>query len=183
MKNKYVILLIGGSGCGKDTCGRALEAKGWIGVKSYTTRPPRFAGENTHTFISEKEFDNLVDIVAFTTFDKYRYAATKSQVEQCDYYIIDPAGARRMMETWNNPNVTLVPVYLDASENLRRSRMLGRGDSPSAVYRRLEHDTSAFSEEQIDFIRLRIDVGPQTNIAEEVIELRRRLVDMKKGRL
>lgn len=66
-------------------------------IKSYTTRKPRFADENTHEFCSKEEFDEFDDIIAFTCINNEYYGARASQFDlesknHFDIYIVDPKG-------------------------------------------------------------------------------------------
>ena len=83
MKNIY--LIVAPSGAGKTTVTELLETNyGFKSIQSYTTRPPRYDGETGHIFVSDKDFDKLTDIVAFTEFAGNRYCATAQQVEEND---------------------------------------------------------------------------------------------------
>ena len=55
---KNIILLMGESGSGKTTLSKLLQIQhGWHDISSYTTRPPRYAGELGHIFITNEEFE------------------------------------------------------------------------------------------------------------------------------
>ena len=56
MKNFY--LVVGLLGAGKDSLINAVQKTIPMKLlKSYTTRPPRYNGEDTHTFINKEEYD------------------------------------------------------------------------------------------------------------------------------
>lgn len=56
MSNIPFIILVGKSGSGKSSIAAALASNyGFKEIKTYTTRPPRFEGEDTHTFV-DKDF-------------------------------------------------------------------------------------------------------------------------------
>lgn len=66
-------------------------------ISSYTTRKPRFSGEDTHSFCSKEEFENFDDIIAFTSINGEYYGARRSQFNlddknHIDLYIVDPKG-------------------------------------------------------------------------------------------
>lgn len=42
--------------------------------------------------MTDEEFDKLTNIVAYTEFKGYRYCATQQQIDDADFYIIDPRG-------------------------------------------------------------------------------------------
>ena len=87
------LFIIGRSGRGKDTLANYLaDKKGMKVLKSYTTREPKFEGEDSHIFISEDEVDNYPNKVASTVLNDTIYFATQEQYDDSDIYIIDPYG-------------------------------------------------------------------------------------------
>ena len=145
MKDKYIVLIVGESGSGKSTiCDELTKRYGLKQVKSYTTRPRRSENEDGHTFISEKEFEKLENICAYTYFDKHRYCATKEQVDNSDLYIIDPYGVEYFMEHYNGYKIPMV-VYIHADKCIRRHRMEKRGDSMYKIKQRITNDELAFA--------------------------------------
>ena len=69
---KIVFLVIGRSGCGKDTLVNYMCQKyGLKKLKSYTTRPQRPNEEDTHIFISPEDVQKYQDdIIAYTEIKK-----------------------------------------------------------------------------------------------------------------
>lgn len=148
MKNN-LILIVGKSGCGKSTIANKLEKDyGMKSVKSYTTRPIRINDsndKNTHTFITDDEYDNLSSIIASTEFNGYRYATTQEQLDECDTYVIDLKGINELLMKYRGSKRFKV-VYLDCDVLTRNNRMVHRGDLHSKVLERIEHDAVAFAE-------------------------------------
>lgn len=145
-----VILLIGESGSGKNTVQDNLERLyGCVPLLSYTTRPKRTPDENTHTFVTMEEFEQIVKnetVVAFTNFDGNLYCATDKQLEQSDVYIIDVKGLQTLLDLKFEKaiDIPFVTVYLQVPEEERIKRMKKRGDSKQAIKQRIEHDRIAF---------------------------------------
>lgn len=145
-----VILLIGESGSGKNTVQDNLEKLyGCVPLLSYTTRPKRTPDENTHTFVTMEEFEQIVKnekVVAFTNFDNNLYCATDKQLEQSDVYIIDVKGLQNLLDLKFEKaiDIPFVTVYLQVPEEERIKRMKKRGDSKQAIKQRIEHDRIAF---------------------------------------
>ena len=100
----------------------------WTKVVSYTTRKPRFDGENTHLFVSKDEFDKLINKVAYTNRNGVEYCATQKQVDNADIYVIDPPGIDYFFEHYNGYRVPIV-VWLTIDEQIRQGRVLERSNS------------------------------------------------------
>ena len=67
--NDTLYLIVGKSGSGKDTViNKVCELFNYTKVISYTTRPMRTPDENTHIFVTDKDFNMAKDIVAYTRF-------------------------------------------------------------------------------------------------------------------
>ena len=110
-------LIVGRTSHGKDYLRKILEDSfGWTFVKSRTTRPPRFDGEDTHIFITDEEADNTPEseIIAKTQIGNYRYFATKEDLEKADGYIIDPNGVNYLCEKC--PDEWFQIIYIDADK-------------------------------------------------------------------
>lgn len=119
-------LIVGRSGTGKDTLANFLVAKGLRMLKSYTTRPRRYEGEDTHEFITPEEATKKTHKVATTVINGYEYFATQEQLDQCDIYIIDPHGLYELVE--NCPMTTFHIVHLTADPAILRERAINRAD-------------------------------------------------------
>ena len=168
--SKEILLLMGRSGSGKSTIADILERKySKTMLRSYTTRPPRF-NDDTHIFISEHEFQHLEDIVAYTEFDGYRYAATTQQVNESDVYVIDPVGVKTFKENYRGLKKPIV-VYLDVSPDECVNRMEQRGNSTISIMQRVTFDKTVF--DNIDDICDYIIPNNTDNINDTVNRIRR----------
>lgn len=142
--NRYVLLIVGKSGSGKSAlCEYMEKTYGLKQVKSYTTRPCRGLEDNTHTFITDEEFDKLTDMCAYTVFDGNRYCATSKQVDESDLYVIDPAGIEYFLREYRGKKIPIV-INIEATESMCIKRMYERGDDPDDITRRVQHDRDAF---------------------------------------
>lgn len=142
--SQTIALLIGPSGSGKTTVADALSKTYTLQqIYSYTTRPPRSENEIGHVFLSEEEFDELEDYVAYTEFNGYRYCATAQQVEECDLYVVDVDGAQYFKAAYNGDKIPVV-FYFDVPSVVLQQRMLQRGDDKLEVLKRLSHDKEKF---------------------------------------
>lgn len=119
-------------------------------LESYTTRPKRTPDEKGHIFVNDLEFEKYKDdLCAYTEFDGYKYWATNKQVDECDIYIIDPAGVEYFKTQYKGDKYPLT-IELLADKKTRRQRMFNRGDSKKDVERRLKHDKAAFKDFNAD---------------------------------
>ena len=132
--------IVGPSGSGKTTIVDRLKSYGFKAPDSYTTRPKRFENETGHTFISDEEYEQLKNKVAYTIFNGYKYCVTKEMLDGCDLYVIDPDG----VETLKKHNVQFKVIGLMLNSDQCKQRMLTRGDSEEVVNQRLIHDEPIF---------------------------------------
>lgn len=142
---KPIILLVGASGSGKNTIQDIMIQKhGLKPLLSYTTRNKRYPEEQTHTFITEKEYNHIKEtekIIAYTYYQNNHYFATEQQLEEADIYIIDIEGIKYLKEHSDLPYIVF---YLDVSELERIHRMRHRGDSTQQIQERLKIDRKVF---------------------------------------
>ena len=129
-----IFLIVGCSGSGKTTITEQLEQKyGLKSIQSYTTRPPRYDGETGHTFISNEEFDKLVDICGYTEFAGNRYCSTAEQVENNDLYVIDPNGIDYCMKSYKGNKIPKV-IFISSDLTTRYERMVRRAEVKGSTY-------------------------------------------------
>jgi len=142
MKNIY--LICGASGAGKTRITSELIKKYNLkNLQSYTTRPKRELNEYGHMFVTDKEFDELKDIVAYTYYRGNKYGATTEQVNNSDLYVIEPEGIRFFKEKYHGDKGIKI-IAIDASVDLRILRMKLRGDSDEQIDQRVKVDTAIF---------------------------------------
>lgn len=142
-----IILLVGKSGSGKTTVSKELEKEGFKKVPSYTTRPKRTPNEGGYIFVTPDMFDGVRGtLCSYTKFDGYEYGATVQVIDQSDLFIVDPAGVAFFKDKYTGKKTPYV-VFLDAPDELRKKRMIERGDSLDAVRSRLISDNKVFSDE------------------------------------
>lgn len=138
---KPLYLFVGPSGSGKTTIVDELECKyRYKCLQSYTTRPQRHENEYGHIFISDEEFDNLENIVAYTEYHGYRYCATEELLNESDLYVVDCDGVETLLNKYSNTERLICIFYFDTTVSTRISRMLDRGDSDMQIVSRLHND-------------------------------------------
>lgn len=150
---RSLLLVLGASGSGKTTLCAELEKRyGLKSIPSYTTRKPRFDGEQGHTFITEDEFDKLKDILAYAKTDNCRYAVTKEMLENENYsvYVVDTSGLLYLYDHYRGDR-PLISVFIDSDVYDRFNRMVSREDDRTyeekvkAALTRIEHDSIEFN--------------------------------------
>ncbi len=138
--NNALFLFVGKSASGKTTIANILESEyGLTQLQSYTTRPKRHENETGHIFITDKEFDGLNNIIAFTEYNGYRYCATKEQIDAADIYVIDVPGVKTLLEKYHTERPIII-LYFDTSVRTRIERMIDRGSSDAEIVSRLYND-------------------------------------------
>lgn len=157
MKEK-MILIAGRTGAGKDTFASMLREMGMKGVVSYTTRKKRYETEDTHIFISKDEADKITDKVATTQIGEYEYFATRSQLEEADFYIVDPNGIEELKQ--NCPDIDFKIVYIYSDFDIRKQRALKRSENPDE----LKVFISRNMDEMRQFIQFENDLCLQKNL-------------------
>lgn len=129
MKRKTtLILIVGTSGSGKTYMSRYLEKEWQIpAIVSYTTRPMR-TGEVDgvdHYFVDHQFYETVDknEMLAYTKFGDHYYFTVKWQTEDCPTYsyVVDEDGIRFFLDRFAD-EYNIVPVYVHASEETRRSR-------------------------------------------------------------
>ena len=170
---KIVFLVIGRSGTGKDTLVNYMCQKyGLKKLKSYTTRPPRQNEEDTHIFISPEDVQKYRDdIIAYTKIGEFEYFATKSQLKDINFYIIDPKGVQDLE---NIPNLkeefTFIKLFIYLPEKERKKRIALRGDSEEAFLKRQEGE-----KQQFDNFELQTDLFDYAICNMDLIEAQKEI--------
>lgn len=148
--NKPLFLFVGKSASGKTTIADILEQKyDHKQVYSYTTRSPRYDGEIGHKFVSEEEFNNLEDIVAYTEYNGHQYGTTSEQLDECSIYVVDVPGVETLLQKYKT-NRSICILYFDATVYTRIMRMLDRHDSDMNIISRLLQDEKCDWYNQLD---------------------------------
>jgi guanylate kinase len=156
---KTVFLIVGQTASGKDSLVNAMckqfkppepifidgvDADKWHNptistpykqLISYTTRPRRENEGDTHIFISPDEVDKYKDdIVAYTKIGKYEYFATKQQLYDCDFYIIDYLGIQTLKGHKLDDEFRFVTIYINTPYEIRKQRALSNRKDNEEVF-------------------------------------------------
>lgn len=148
--NKNILYLIGGTCSGKTSLARALEKRGFVWVRSVTTRPRR-SGENNEyaEWIGEAEFnlrnangelDYVREYMTHGAMWKYGFRRRDLRFRSDVRYVMigDPVSARRALGEGMNV------VLLYAHPLLVHDRLKARGCAEHFIAQRLEKDKEDF---------------------------------------
>lgn len=126
--NKPLFCILGASASGKSTLVQMLEKEfNMKQIPSYTTRSPRYEGEAGHTFVTDEEFQNLNDIVAYNYYLNNHYGVTSQQIddEAHDLYVVDQTGLNELKEKYKGDR-KIYSVYIDCLPINRYDRLFDR---------------------------------------------------------
>lgn len=128
-----VYCVLGRTGSGKSTVTKEAANKLNMKVlKSYTTRQRREneTDENCdHTFILPDEVEKYRnDMIAYTDRVGYCNFATKQQLLDNDFYIINPTGYYELKLKTKDMDIELVTIMVNVPYNDLRQRARKRGD-------------------------------------------------------
>lgn len=149
--SKCLFCIVGKSGSGKTTICTKLEEKGFKQIPSYTTRKPRTKDEVGHTFVTDKEFSKLKDLVAFADYRGTKYGVTARQIEDEEYnlYVVDITGLNYLKEKYNGSR-KIVSIYINADVTTIYQRLVERySDKP--FQERTEIITKRLSDDLYEF--------------------------------
>lgn len=185
IKKHKIILLIGASGSGKSTIGKALEDRFIPQLISYTTRPIRKGEiEDEDYYFTNKDwldkFTTNDDIAERTTYDGNEYGLfcmeIERVIEQGDaYFVCNKDGAEQIINIYGND---VIPFWLNVDEETMRYRMGKRGDSKDNIDARIKHAKENNEFTPPDFEHIEIDAGLET---EEQLSMILNTVSYKKG--
>lgn len=176
-----MIFILGKTGSGKTTIVNELVSKyGFDKIVTYTTRPIR-NGEINHKdyhFISSKEFMNKIREDFFAEWKTYatkqgiwHYGVSLQDIINSDdkaIVIITPEGFRELRERFN---FNTFSIYINCSQEIIKSRLIKRGDSPDEATRRLKADNKDFKYIEKDVDRIMYNNGDINETIKEIVKL------------
>ena len=175
MQNKehLLICVLGESSSGKDSLvSKLCEKTGHTAICSYTTRPKRDGEGDTHIFVDDTVYEEMLSeekIAAFTEISGYKYWTTTDQLYENSYYIIDPAGVKTLKEL-NLPNIRLVTIYINVPESLRKERAMKRGDKQDVYRKRCMSEREQFRNMKknmdVDYVVSNVDFAKAVSITK-----------------
>ena len=161
------IVLVGMSGCGKDSIMKTMIKKyGYKSIVSYTSRPMR-DGEvegREYNFVSKDKFIEMIknnELIEYRTYntllngekDVWYYGLKKEELSDNEKYIVilDLEGAQSFLDYYGNDNWCV--IYIGCKEETRKQRAMLRGSFDETEWnRRADDDKIKFSKENIERI-------------------------------
>ena len=162
-----MILLVGKTAVGKDTIRKELNNLGIPSVVTYTTRPKREGeiDDVTYHFVDASQFHRLNSQGAFiettsynvATGETWYYGSAYKDLTNNSVMIVNPDGLKVIKNILGNE---VVSFLITAKNDVKKNRLIKRGDNAEEAARRLEADNRDFKdiEEYVDF-SLRSDMG------------------------
>jgi guanylate kinase len=191
-KKHTVFLIVGQTASGKDSLVNAMcnefkvfkkdilgniATENYKKLTSYTTRPRRINEGNTYTFISKSEVEPYRnDMVAYTQIGEYEYFATKEQLRNCDFYIIDYQGIEYLRTKQLDDEFRFVTIYINTSDTLRRQRALAvRKDIEEVFNKRNKDECYQFAnmrmKSDFDYSINNVDFNKSLKVLKHIVEV------------
>jgi len=145
---KEKLILVGGSGSGKDYLLKKLIDKGYKSYQKITTRPKRKNELSEYDFTDNNQFESLINeskMICYQDFnikgDIWYYGITKENFNNSEVFIMTPHELSMMSE--NDIKSSFI-VYLNIDRKVREDRLNIRDDNNDDVKRRLDADEKDF---------------------------------------
>jgi guanylate kinase len=178
MKKEEKLIIIGGSGAGKDFLLRKVIERGLKGCVKKTTRPKRI-NENQgidYEFLSNEDFLKLKNdnkLIIYQSFiltsenkksEVWHYGITNEDFNNCQAFILTPMELSQI-----SPEVRkkCFVVYLDIDRKIRENRIIKRNDLNDSILRRLDADDLDFK----NFIDYDLKITDSEFDADSVLSL------------
>lgn len=189
---KTIFLIVGQTASGKDSLVNAVcntfkpfkqDITGQIITQtysqlvSYTTRPKRENEGNTHIFISKSDVEKYKDdMIAYTKIGEYEYFATKEQLRNCDFYVIDYDGVEYLRSKQLDDEFRFVTIYINTPDEIRRERALSvRKDNEEIFNKRNYNEFLQFAlmrkRADFDYSINNIDFRKSFKILKHIVEV------------
>lgn len=178
-----MIVLVGASASGKTEIAKLLYKKyGYKKCITTTTRSPRNHEVNgiDYHFLSQDAFQTLMKKDAFlevSIYNHHYYGFQKKDVMYKGVVVLDPNGANAIIKA-DVKDVMIVYVYSD--KNLRKQRMINRGDHLDEIHKRLISDDQTFNISCIKRIDLMLE-NHEVDIVSLVDQIHRQYMNQMKA--
>lgn len=170
-----MLVLSGASASGKTEVAKLIARKyGLMKVITVTTREKRVGEQDgvDYFFVSKDQFKELIDtdkLVEYTVYNTNFYGSKKDQITDNRILVIEAEGLKKYISL-NNPSI--ITFALMSDDDIRKERMINRGDDIEDIERRLKSDKVVFSEENLKGTNYFIQNVNKTleEVADEIYE-------------
>lgn len=125
-----IILIVGGFGVGKDTFANLMlkHLPESVKIKSFTTRQPRFEGEDTHIFATTNDIPKnplaRIDIEGVSYWTVHgQFDKTKNNI-----YVIDDCGLQQVIESKFDNYIIIEVIRPDSLIDVDKERLNRKKD-------------------------------------------------------
>ena len=151
-----MLVLIGPSASGKtEVANYLINNYGMKKMVTYTTRKPRINEVDgiAYNFVTTDEFLKLLEnneLIESVCYNGKYYGTRKKDLGIDKVVILEPNGLEAFVKEMPN---SIVSVYLETNENIRKERMIQRNDKPEDIEKRIINDRIAFKNiDSVDYI-------------------------------
>ena len=133
---KPMIILVGPSAVGKTTVANLLVERypdRFAFVRSVTTRPSRFEGDTEYIYITQEEYDALVEndgLLEYATYAAFSYGTPRSEIERIEkegktpLLVLNIEGVKSLRK---KDDLKVYAIYFYEDLNLLETRLYERG--------------------------------------------------------
>ena len=152
-------------------------------LKSYTTRVMRkneTVANSDHIFINDSDVQNYrEDMCAYTDRVGYCSFATFAQLQENDFYIINPTGYYELKLKTKNMDIKIKTIYITTPYQLNLERAKKRGDLKTwkENYEAENQEFSSF--EKSDLVDYRV---LNNTTLDEAVEKMKKIIEKDKGK-
>jgi guanylate kinase len=154
-----MIVLVGASASGKTEIAKLLYKEfGYLKCITTTTRSPRINERDgiDYHFVNQSTFLDLKDRNLFLEIVNYQGNLYGTQIKDIDLngvVIVEPDGANSIVDQMGNDAYV---VFVESSEEVRKTRMIERKDQMETILHRLYMDRFIFDSKHFKKIDLTI---------------------------
>lgn len=145
-----MLILVGPSASGKTQAVEVLRNNyHYQKLVTYTSRKKRVGEVDNvdYHFITKDAFISLIHehfFIEYVNYNNNYYGTSFSEINDNKVVILEPSGIKHYLSTLRDQ---VVVIYLDCSKELRKQRMMLRGDSLEQIEKRLLLDDEVFNED------------------------------------
>lgn len=179
-----MIVIIGASASGKTEISKILQNNfNYKKCITTTTRPMRTGEVNDvdYHFIQKENFIERIsnnEFVEYAIYNDNYYGINKKDISNNLIVVVEPQGANSLVDEMAND---IFIVYIETSKDLRKMRMIDRGDKLELIEKRLFLDEEVFKIENIKKIDLHIS-NEDHDLFDLAVIINKKYIEFQKER-